>query len=111
MVWIKIITGDGILNEQMIERISWEEPPRQSKTLDFFAHGNGDRFLIYSLEIPSLNARIARDELEEEDFDLIDQLTESIINKMMFYISEAKNENYDQIINFRDKFYLNTKKS
>src|SRR5208283_4938305 len=52
MVWIKIHTGDGLINDRAIERIFSRSPRRLKDSFEFYAEINGKHWPIYSMNLP-----------------------------------------------------------
>jgi hypothetical protein len=119
MVWIEIHTGDGIINDERIDRIYSETPRRHKDGFDFYAEINGKRWLIYSENLPRKIVesiiKEAKKDPKYEDYHegqkaireaFLDHLSEicdkedEIFSKITSMLLEAKKTDNNQIINF-----------
>jgi hypothetical protein len=121
MVWIEIYTGDGIINDERIERIYARTPKRHKDNFEFCAEVNGKPWLIYSENLPHKIVESVTKEAKEnpkyEDYHegqkaiheaFLDHLSEicdredEIFSKITSILLEAKKIDNNQIINFSE---------
>jgi hypothetical protein len=105
MVWIETNTGDGILNDEVIERIYCEPPRNLNKSFEFYAQVNGHIWVIYAVNIPKKITKLAKDkEITDELDPKITEMADELFKKLMSFIFDAKQENNNQVICLADKF-------
>ena len=105
MVWIETNTGDGVLNDERIERIFCEPPNNLNQMFHIYAEISGKTWLIYAGRIPTVITAQAKDKeiTDEMSPQLIDWEIE-LFNKVMYFINNAKTKNNNQVISLRDEF-------
>ena len=102
MVWIKTHTGDGILNDNTIERICSEPPRNLNKSFEFYAFVNQKSWLIYAVNVPREISNLAKDKtITEELHPKIMDMEDKILEKLMSFILKAKE---DEVIDLSEKF-------
>lgn len=104
MVWIEIINQinrNEILKEEMIENISCDFLETDGANLGFYAHVKGNKYLICSLKIYD---SVSENMSTEEFIELYNNEGKTNLKKIVRFISEAKRENNDQILNLNKKF-------
>lgn len=124
MVWIEIHSGDGLINDEMIERIYCKTPQRYKEVFEIHAEVNGYPWLIYSENLPQkINEAISKkakknpkfgkdysetgkafDEAFKDVYSEICDKEGKILSKLMSILFEAKKIDNNQIISFSERF-------